>query len=597
MSFRFVLSLAILLTACGDEGSALSVDLRTDFVPGIELGEVDVTLLSDDALDRVESFAVRPDARLLSGVRVARFEELTPGSYTLRVRLFGAAGERLLERRVNVTVRGETVTTVPVTRACLNVTCEDAGASECLNGMCVPPGCTEETPDLCGSTLCTSPSECPASTTACAVAACTDGACFVAPVENACESGQVCVPEMGCVVAPSGADAGRDASDDVGRDAEVEVGTDASTCDEGVPCDTGNACETGRTDCSSGSAACVSAGFRDATFVCRAAASECDVAETCTGTTASCPDDTLATTGTPCASGFCNAGSCGSCEPGVACPTGNLCEVGIVDCASGSPVCVRDRFRDSGFTCRPSAGMCDVAETCTGSSAGCPADAFASGGVCRAATGTCDVAESCNGSSAACPSEAVRPNGYECRAEAAGGCDVAETCDGASKNCPTNGFLPSSATCRASAGTCDVAEMCTGSSAGCPANVFRSSSFVCRIGGACNPSESCSGSSASCPPDAVATAGTSCGPATCGGYGACSGANCGFNRGFQSRTCTPQECNGSGTCVSGAPQMEMQACTLPVGASCGVCGGTGCGGLLAICDGVCDSSGCCDDGF
>src|SRR5205807_5129119 len=59
--------------------------------------------------------------------------------------------------------------------------------------------------------------------------------------------------------------------------------------------------------------------------------------------------------------------------------------------------------------CRPSAGICDVAENCTGSSAGCPSDAFQpSSTQCRAAAGACDVAENCTGSSANCPADAVR---------------------------------------------------------------------------------------------------------------------------------------------------------------------------------------------
>ena len=43
-------------------------------------------------------------------------------------------------------------------------------------------------------------------------------------------------------------------------------------------------------------------------------------------------------------------------------------------------------------TCRASAGACDVAETCTGASAACPADALTPAGtVCRASAGACDV--------------------------------------------------------------------------------------------------------------------------------------------------------------------------------------------------------------
>jgi hypothetical protein len=58
--------------------------------------------------------------------------------------------------------------------------------------------------------------------------------------------------------------------------------------------------------------------------------------------------------------------------------------------------------------CRPSAGDCDVAESCTGASAVCPVDAFQPSSVeCRASTALCDPAEVCTGSSAACPPDAV----------------------------------------------------------------------------------------------------------------------------------------------------------------------------------------------
>src|SRR3989441_10130357 len=120
----------------------------------------------------------------------------------------------------------------------------------------------------------------------------------------------------------------------------------------------------------------------------------------------------------------------------------------------------------SGTTCRSSAGVCDTAETCTGTSAACPADSFvASTTVCRASAGTCDVAENCTGTSAACPNDAKSAG--VCRS-AQGDCDVAESCDGVSNDCPADGFASSAVVCRQSTGDCDVAENCTGTSRSCP---------------------------------------------------------------------------------------------------------------------------------
>src|SRR5262249_24666916 len=51
-----------------------------------------------------------------------------------------------------------------------------------------------------------------------------------------------------------------------------------------------------------------------------------------------------------------------------------------------------------------------------------------------------------------------------------GVCDLAESCTGSGPSCPANTFRPSSFQCRPSAGTCDVAETCSGTSATCPAD-------------------------------------------------------------------------------------------------------------------------------
>jgi hypothetical protein len=177
-------------------------------------------------------------------------------------------------------------------------------------------------------------------------------------------------------------------------------------------------------------------------------------------------------------------------------------------CPGGSPNCPADGFA-SGTTCRPANGVCDVAETCNGSSASCPADGFATSGQCRAANGVCDVAESCNGSSANCPADGFA-NGTMCRA-ANGVCDVAETCNGTSASCPADVFA-TSGQCRASAGVCDVAESCNGTSASCPADVFATGTMCRAAAGVCDAPESCDGTSAACPADVLAPASTVCRP-------------------------------------------------------------------------------------
>jgi len=134
-----------------------------------------------------------------------------------------------------------------------------------------------------------------------------------------------------------------------------------------------------------------------------------------------------------------------------------------------------------------------VAETCTGSSAGCPTNGFKSSAtVCRSASGVCDLAETCTGSSASCPNDAVKAPDALCRS-VAGLCDEAEYCDGTNKTCPANGYASNGTACRAAAGDCDVAEVCTGTSAACPPDASASDGSSCNDGNVCTATDTCVG--------------------------------------------------------------------------------------------------------
>jgi hypothetical protein len=181
---------------------------------------------------------------------------------------------------------------------------------------------------------------------------------------------------------------------------------------------------------------------------------------------------------------------------------GEQCDLGASNGASTSCCTSQCTFRAGGQVCRGAAGVCDLQETCSGSSSTCPAD-LKSTAPCRASAGDCDIAESCNGVSNNCPADVLRPSSFTCR-NSAGICDVAENCTGGSPTCPADLFEPATTECRGSAGDCDIAESCTGSSAACPADALEPASTVCRgSAGACDIAESCTGSSAACPSDAI----------------------------------------------------------------------------------------------
>jgi cysteine-rich repeat protein len=242
-------------------------------------------------------------------------------------------------------------------------------------------------------------------------------------------------------------------------------------------------------NCTGSSATCPSNGFVSSSVVCRAASGGvCDAAENCTGSSAACPPDVFLNSSVTCR------------------PSAGVCDV-AESCSGSSASCPANAFQSNSVTCRPSAGICDSAETCTGSGAACPANTFvANTTVCRGAAGVCDAAENCTGSGAACPADSKST--AVCRA-AGGFCDVAEVCDGVTNNCPADAVEPATTVCRPGAGVCDLAETCDGNGIFCPPDV--KSTDVCRpVGGVCDTEETCDGVADDCPTDAFQPSSVEC---------------------------------------------------------------------------------------
>src|SRR5213078_3045478 len=261
----------------------------------------------------------------------------------------------------------------------------------------------------------------------------------------------------------------------------------------GTACtDDGNVCT--RDVCSGTSATCTHPAGNAGT-VCRAAAGPCDAAETCTGTSSTCP---------------------------------------------------ADGFLSSSTVCRAAVDLCDAAENCTGTSATCPADALkAAGTVCRAAAGECDLAESCTGTSTACPADAFKASGTTCTDD--GNACTTDVCNGTSATC-THPAGNAGAVCRAAAGECDVAESCTGTSTTCPTDAKQPSGTACTPD--TNPCtlDQCDGSTNPCTHPA-GNAGTVCRAATneCDVAETCPGAT---SIGFRGATSASSGNAGSATSLS-----------------------------------------------
>jgi hypothetical protein len=441
-----------LLAGC-TSGNELAVDVRTDLVPGVEFDGVRVTVEGQAPVERL----ARSGEDYGAPRRVAELTGLAPGRHVFQVELV-QDGRPVLQRRVSVRLEGNLIVVVVLSRDCRGVMCprdgDDPTETECLGGRCVDPSCSEVDPALCGDAECTGASDC-APSAACVMPACVEGACLELPNTALCTADEYCQPGEGCVPLPGGGDAGMPS-----LDAGVDAGTDAgSGCVEGAPCDTGEPCAVGRVVCEDGAPRCATDGPAPADTVCRpaagpcdvaercggattcppdalagpevqcrASARECDAAERCTGASVECPADGASPDGSTCGSGVCSSGSCVPCSSGLPCVTGRVCELGTLDCSSGSPVCRSAGPRPVGTLCRDAVGPCDRAEQCNGSSLDCPADGFLAGSTtCRASIGPCDVADTCDGSGPACPVDRFASAGTTCR-DALGPCDVPDTC-------------------------------------------------------------------------------------------------------------------------------------------------------------------------
>jgi len=161
--------------------------------------------------------------------------------------------------------------------------------------------------------------------------------------------------------------------------------------------------------------------------------------------------------GDPCAAGPECGRTCAettdSCfdAAGTACADdGSICSSDVCDGAGG---CAHPPI-NAGVVCRAAAGVCDVAETCTGTAAACPADGFAAAGTSCPADGNVCSDDVCDGAGAC--AHPPSPAGTVCR-PAGEACDLAETCDGFTLGCPPDaGIADADAD-----GECDALDPCT----------------------------------------------------------------------------------------------------------------------------------------
>ena len=255
--------------------------------------------------------------------------------------------------------------------------------------------------------------------------------------------------------------------------------TFTSLCGNGsVDGSAGEECDLGAANGSATSCCTSTCQFRASGQQCRAAAGGgCDVAETCSGASASCPADGLRRRARPAGPPRASATSPRTVPATARTVPPTPRRATAPRARPTANPCTLDQCDGSNVTCQRSGGQrgrglprvgrrmrrrrdlhrlehelsrrrlheqldavsrrrrrMRLAENCTGSSAACPADAKKPNGTaCTADANPCTL-DQCDGSNVTCQHPAGNA-GAVCRA-AAGGCDAAETCNGTSTDVP-----------------------------------------------------------------------------------------------------------------------------------------------------------------
>jgi len=330
-------------------------------------------------------------------------------------------------------------------------------------------------------------------------------------------------------------------------------------CDDGLFCDGLEVCAGGI--CTHGGDPC-------------AAGPEC--ARTCNEAAANCfdPAGTACTSdGNPCTDDQCDgAGMCihasnsAPCDDGVFCNGPDLCAGGLCthsgDPCTGGPECARtcneaaaNCFDPAGTACTSDVNPCTL-DQCDGSG-GCAHPAGNAGALCRPAAGPCDLAESCTGTSATCPPDVGQPDTAPC--DDGLFCTVNDVCNagvchGEARDCSDAGDQCNTGTCdgvgnacvatpRPNGATCNDGNPCTRNDT-CQGGTCGGDPVVCVALDGCHLAGTCDSLTGTCSnptkPDNV-----SCDDGdACSGADSCQGGVC---RGFALPGC----CRNDGECDDG----------------------------------------------
>jgi len=215
----------------------------------------------------------------------------------------------------------------------------------------------------------------------------------------------------------------------------------------GLPCFDNSGCRVGTLACRSGVPVCERLEVRPPGSICNDPnpARPCEVRVCVTDPAGVCVTQ-------PRRSGICR-GSEGACDPAES-------------CNGSTPTCPVDALSPTGTVCRPATGECDRAESCSGTSPSCPSDALLDGGDCGLPGGCAQ----CNGGVCETPTApgevCTDEGGMRGLCTAAGACMVVGSCivlgapcaigelDARTGDCVISGHAAGGTPCRAADGPC-----------------------------------------------------------------------------------------------------------------------------------------------
>jgi hypothetical protein len=274
--YSLCIALSLIAAACASPTSTLEVRVYTGLVAGPEFRIVQTSVIeaAPTSGELLASEALAHFGNDFARGRAVATYSLAHGEYRVRVRLLRPSGELLVERIVALSIHGDTVLPVHLTRDCVGVTCPAVGGSPslstCLAGRCVDPSCSVDRPEACPTfAFCREASDCSAASS-CAAAICERGICSQQALVASCAENQWCNPDVGAGCQPLMPD-------------EPAPSVCGTICTEAA-----TPCQFGYWNCASGAPICTLLQNRPRGFVCDVGRS-CDVEGECVATPTGTP--------------------------------------------------------------------------------------------------------------------------------------------------------------------------------------------------------------------------------------------------------------------------------------------------------------------